>query len=217
MMKFTLRQLFTTVRHMNEELDERGVDRNPIAQFQTWFDDARSAKIMLPEAMTLATVTSSGKPAARMVLLKGVDDRGFVFYTNYHSAKSHELAAHPYAALVFHWESLQRQVRISGRVSRISSDESDAYFRTRARESQLGAHASPQSDVVADRTALDALYHRFEKSFEGKPVTRPEHWGGYRLAPDSIEFWKGRVGRLHDRILYESDGKGGWTIKRLAP
>lgn len=216
-MKFTIRQLFTTMRHLNDDLDEKSVDRDPIKQFQLWFAEARSAKIMLPEAMTLSTVTSLGTPSGRMVLLKSVDERGFVFYTNYQSAKARELDIHHNASLVFHWDSLQRQVRISGTVSKISAQESDAYFKTRARESQISAHASPQSDVVTSREALDAHYARVEEMYSGKPVPRPEDWGGFCVKPFSIEFWKGRVGRLHDRILYERGADGIWSIKRLAP
>ena len=216
-MKFTIRQFFTTVKHLADKLDERSVDRDPINQFRRCFDDARSSKIMLPDAMTLATATPDGKPAARMVLLKSVDNRGFVFYTHYESGKSRELAANPWATLVFHWEVLQRQVRISGSCSRISAEESDRYFATRPRDSQISAHASPQSSVITSREQLEANYKRVEKFYEGKPIPRPSNWGGFCLKPTSIEFWKGRLGRLHDRILYELQSDGAWTIKRLAP
>jgi pyridoxamine 5'-phosphate oxidase len=216
-MKFTLRQLFTAARHRNEALDEKSVDADPIRQFQKWFAEARAEKIIFPEAMTLATTGPEGKPSARMVLLKAVDERGFIFYTNYLSAKSKEIEAHPHVALVFHWDVVQRQVRIVGTASRISGKESDAYFATRPRESQLGAHASPQSEVVLNRQELDAGYRRLEELYRGKTVPRPPTWGGYCVTPSSIEFWKGRIGRLHDRIVYERDSAGKWRIKRLAP
>jgi pyridoxamine 5'-phosphate oxidase len=216
-MKFSITQLFTSFRHMNEVLDEQSVDRDPVRQFQTWFSEARKEKIIFPEAMTLATVDASGRPSARMVLLKSVDERGFIFYTNYRSAKAREIDLHPHVALVIHWDVLQRQVRIRGAASRISPGESDAYFATRPRSSQLGAHASPQSDVVASREELDAVYKRLEEQYRGKTIPRPGHWGGFLVNPDSIEFWKGRVGRLHDRILYERGPKNTWVVKRLAP
>jgi pyridoxamine 5'-phosphate oxidase len=216
-MKFSLRQLFTSATHMNEPLDERSVGGDPIALFQLWFAEARKEKIMFPDAMTIATVNAKGHPAARMVLLKSVDERGFVFFTNYRSAKGREIESHPHVALVVHWDLFQRQVRIEGPVTRIAPEESDAYFATRPRASQLSAHASPQSEIVEDRETLDAEYRRIEEQFEGKTVTRPPHWGGLRVQPVSIEFWKGRIGRLHDRILFERAGEKGWTISRLAP
>jgi len=216
-MKFSLRQLFTSARHMNEPLDEGSVGRDPILLFQRWFAEAQNEKIIFPEAMTLATVDAEGHPAARMVLLKSVDDRGFVFSTNYRSAKGREMESHPHVALVVHWDVLQRQVRIRGPVTRIAQEESDAYFATRPRASQLSAHASPQSEFVRDRKELDAAYRRIEEQFQGKPVPRPPHWGGLLVAPVSIEFWKGRIGRLHDRILFERSPEADWTIRRLAP
>lgn len=216
-MKFTIRQFWTTVRHMNDELDERRVERDPIRQFQKWFDEACSAKIMLPEAMTLATVTADGKPSARMVLLKSVESRGFIFYTNYESRKARELSANPCATLVFHWESFQRQVRVSGICSKVSAEESDRYFATRARDSQISAHASPQSGLIGSREELESNVSRIEKMYEGMAIPRPSNWGGYCLKPDIIEFWKGRIGRLHDRILYERLSDETWTLKRLAP
>jgi pyridoxamine 5'-phosphate oxidase len=216
-MKFTLRQLLGLAWNMKEGLHEREVDPNPIVQFRTWYDDAVRAKIMMPDAMALATVTPEGAPAARMVLLKSVDDRGFTFYTNYDSRKAEELDRSQTAALLFHWVQFQRQVRISGSVSKISAQESDEYFRTRPRESQISAHASPQSRVVANRGELDREYKRYEELFRGKAVPRPERWGGYRLKPKTLEFWKGRIGRLHDRILYELQQNGDWKITRLAP
>ena len=197
-------------------LDEKTIDRDPIRQFQTWLDDAFAAKLPLAEAMTLATVTAEGKPSARMVLLKQVDRDGFVFYTNYNSAKARELDANPYAALVFYWVQLDRQVRVEGSVTRTSREESREYFATRPRESQIGAWASEQSEVIESRAALEERAIELEKQYDGRQIDCPEHWGGYRLKPERIEFWKSRIGRLHDRILYQRDGDS-WTITRLAP
>ena len=197
-------------------LDEKTIDRDPIRQFQTWLDDAFAAKLPLAEAMTLATVTAEGKPSARMVLLKQVDRDGFVFYTNYNSAKARELDANPYAALVFYWVQLDRQVRVEGSVTRTSREESREYFATRPRESQIGAWASEQSEVIESRAALEERAIELEKQYDGRQIDSPEHWGGYRLKPERIEFWKSRIGRLHDRILYQRDGDS-WTITRLAP
>ena len=200
-----------------EGLDEKRVERNPIKQFQLWFDDALAAKIPLAEAMTLATATPEGQPSARMVLLKQVDDEGFVFFTNYHSAKAAQLDRNPYAALVFYWVSLDRQVRVEGKVERTSAEESELYFQTRPRESQIGAWASPQSSVIAGREVLEQRAQELEDYYRDREIECPGHWGGYRLRPDKIEFWKSRVGRLHDRILYELMSDGTWAIKRLAP
>jgi len=199
------------------DLTEETVDRNPIAQFQKWCGDAAATGMHLPEAMTLATATKEGRPTARLVLLKNVDKDGFVFYTNYRSAKAKELDENPFAALVFYWPQLDRQVRIDGAVSRVSARESDEYFQTRPRESQLGALASPQSEIIASRDVLEERFRELERQYEGRPIDRPEHWGGYRLKPARIEFWKSRPGRLHDRILYELQPDGSWSIKRLAP
>ena len=201
------------------ELDERNVDADPIRQFQRWFEEALACGMPMADAMTLCTATADGKPSARMVLLKGIDESGFVFYTNYRSRKAIELEANPFAALVFYWEPLERQVRVEGRVSRISPAESDDYFRTRPRESQLGAIASPQSDVIESRAVLEQRYQQLEDEFsdETRLVQRPSHWGGYRLKPERIEFWKGRPGRLHDRLLYEVGSDNDWAITRLAP
>ena len=200
-----------------EALDERTADPDPLKQFQRWFDEARDKVSQLPEAMTLATATTDGKPSARLVLLKQVDDRGFVFYTNYHSSKARDLEANPFAALVFYWPQLERQVRVEGTVTRTSAAESDEYFRTRPRDSQLGALASPQSEVVPNRDVLEERLAELEERFRDKEVERPAHWGGYRLKPERLEFWKGRPGRLHDRLLYERQQDGAWIIKRLAP
>lgn len=198
-------------------LDETKVPANPIALFRRWFNEAIASGSRLPDSMTLATATADGKPSARMVLLKGVEDHGFVFYTNYNSRKARELDENPRAALVFYWSQLDRQVRIEGAVERISGSESDEYFQTRPRESQLGAIASPQSDVIEGRKVLEDRFRALDREYRNQPVERPAHWGGYRLKPDLIEFWQNREGRLHDRILFERQAGGSWTIKRLAP
>lgn len=201
------------------ELDEHNVDANPIRQFQVWFDEVLEYGMPMADAMTLSTATAEGKPSGRLILLKSVDESGFVFYTNYRSRKARELDANPFAAMTFYWEPLERQVRIEGRVSRVSADESDKYFQTRPRESQLGALASPQSDVIESRAVLEQRFQELEEEYqdESRSVQRPFHWGGYRLVPDRIEFWKGRPGRLHDRLLYERQPDGNWVISRLAP
>ena len=200
-----------------EELDENSVDSNPINLFRVWFDEAIGSGLRLPDAMTLATATKDGKPSARVVLLKQVDDEGFVFYTNYRSSKAKELEENPQAALVFYWTQLDRQVRVEGSVERVSAAESDEYFKTRPRESQLGAAASPQSEVIESREVLEKSFRELDELYRDRPVERPAHWGGYRLKPERIEFWQNRTGRLHDRILYELQAEGSWSIKRLAP
>jgi pyridoxamine 5'-phosphate oxidase len=197
-------------------LDEKSIDRDPIRQFQTWFNDAIAAKLPMPDAMTLATATPGGKPSARMVLLKQVDEDGFVFYTNYHSVKAVQLDANPFAALVFYWSQLDRQVRVEGSVTKTSPEESRDYFRTRPRESQIGAWASEQSQTISGREALERRALELETQYCDRDIDCPEHWGGYRVKPERIEFWKSRVGRLHDRILYQRTA-GGWSISRLAP
>lgn len=202
---------------VDQAINESAADPNPINQFRRWFDHARAAEIPLAEAMTLATSTTDGKPSARMVLLKQVDDDGFVFYTNYRSRKARELDANPFAALIFYWQKLDYQVRVEGTVTRVSAAESDEYFATRPRESQLGANASPQSEVVSDRAFLEGRYAELEEKYQNQDVPRPEHWGGYRLEPSRIEFWKSRIGRLHDRLLYERQPDGSWLRTRLAP
>lgn len=200
-----------------EGLDENRIERDPIKQFQLWFDDAITAKLPMPDAMSLATVTPDGRPTARMVLLKQVDAEGFVFFTNYLSSKSRQLEINPYAALVFYWPQLERQVRVEGKTAKTAAEESAAYFKTRPRESQIGAWASPQSEVISAREILEQRAHELAEQYCDREIDCPMHWGGYRLQPDRIEFWKGRVGRLHDRILYELQPDGSWTIKRLAP
>jgi pyridoxamine 5'-phosphate oxidase len=200
-----------------EGLNEESIDRDPIRLFQLWFDEAVAAKLPMPDAMSLATATPDGRPTARMVLLKQVDDDGFVFFTNYQSSKAKQLDINPYAALVFYWPQLDRQVRVEGKVSKTSAEESSAYFKTRPRESQIGAWASPQSEVIAAREVLEQRAHELAEQYCDREIDCPAHWGGFRLKADRIEFWKSRVGRLHDRMLYELQPDGGWTIKRLAP
>jgi len=199
-----------------EGLDEKTIDRDPIKQFQLWFNDAMAAGLPMPEAMTLATATRDGKPSARMVLLKQVNHDGFVFFTNYQSAKAAQLDANPYAALVFYWAQLERQVRVEGSVVRTSAQESCDYFKTRPRESQIGAWASAQSQAISSRDVLEQRAQELEALHLDREVDCPEFWGGYRLKPERIEFWKSRIGRLHDRILYQRDATG-WSITRLAP
>jgi pyridoxamine 5'-phosphate oxidase len=203
-------------QYTTTSIDEKTVDADPSNLFQRWLDEAIAAGIHLPEAMTLATATSDGKPSARLVLLKQIDERGFVFFTNYNSPKARDLDSNPQAALVFYWPQFERQVRVEGTIERTSAAESDAYFKTRPRESQIGALASPQSEVIASREFLEQQAVELTKRYEDREVDRPAHWGGYRLRPERIEFWKGRPSRLHDRILYERQGDT-WSIKRLAP
>ena len=198
-----------------QPLTEKTVAADPIAQFSQWYERALAAVKPLPDAVALATTSPGGRPSLRMVLLKGFDAHGFVFYTNYRSRKGRELARNPRGTLLFYWGSLERQVRIEGRVTRISPRESDDYFATRPRGGQLSAWASAQSARVAGRAALERRFAAYARRYPG-PVPRPPHWGGYRLAPDAIEFWQGREDRLHDRILYRL-ARGRWRVERLAP
>ena len=201
---------------VSDDLDETTVERDPISLFGRWFQDATQAGIPLPDAATLATATIEGRPSARMVLIKTFSEQGFVFFTNYRSPKAKDLDSNPFAALVSYWPQLERQVRIEGTVGRIPPQESDQYFQTRPRDSQIGALASPQSDVIESRKVLETRFAELEEIYRNRPIERPAHWGGYCLKPSRIEFWKGRPGRLHDRLLYEQH-QGEWTIKRLAP
>jgi pyridoxamine 5'-phosphate oxidase len=192
-------------------------DASPFRQFDVWFREAAASAPFDPTAMSLATVGPDGRPSARMVLLKGFDEQGFVFFTNYESRKGRELAQAPYAALVLHWPHMERQVRIEGSVTPTPAEESDAYFATRPRKSQLGAWASAQSRVIAGREVLEQRFAELTAQHEGRDVPRPPHWGGFRLAPTSIELWQGRRDRLHDRLLYRLEGDGRWVKERLSP
>jgi pyridoxamine 5'-phosphate oxidase len=192
-------------------------DASPFKQFELWFNQALAADLLEPNAMTLATVTPEGKPDARIVLLKGFDDRGFVFYTNYRSQKGQELAANPHAALVFLWGDLERQVRVVGRVEKATDMEADTYFQSRPLGSRLGAWASTQSEVIASREVLEARMMALEQEYQGREIPRPDHWGGFRVVPNEMEFWQGRPSRLHDRLRYQLQANGDWAIDRLAP
>ncbi len=196
---------------------EKDLAKNPFRQFEQWFAEAEAAKLLEPNAMTLATVGRDGRPSARTVLLKGCDGRGFVFYTNYESRKGRELADRAHAALVFAWVPMERQVIVEGPVTRVSREEADAYFHSRPRASQLAAWASPQSTVVAGRAVIEESFRVIERKYEGREVPLPPHWGGFRLSPGTVEFWQGRRSRLHDRLRYRREADGDWTIERLAP
>jgi pyridoxamine 5'-phosphate oxidase len=192
-------------------------DPSPFTQFELWFNQALAADLLEPNAMTLATVTSEGRPDARIVLLKGFDARGFVFYTNYHSQKGQELATNPHAALVFLWGDLERQVRVIGRVEKATDLEADTYFQSRPLGSRLGAWASTQSEVIPSREVLETRMIALEKEYQGREIPRPDHWGGLRVVPTEMEFWQGRPSRLHDRLRYQRQDNGDWVIDRLAP
>lgn len=196
-------------------MDERDLDVSPLRQFEHWFATAREAGLELAEAMAVATATPAGRPSVRMVLLKSADERGFAFFTNYESRKGRELAENAFAALLFHWQPLGRQVRVEGRVEHVAAEESQAYFRTRPLRSRLAAWASPQSRPLADRAELERLYAEAEERFGDDPPL-PPHWGGFRLVPDAYEFWQHGDDRLHDRVRYELDATG-WSRARLAP
>jgi pyridoxamine 5'-phosphate oxidase len=197
-------------------MEPADLDPDPIAQFRVWLKDAVEAGLPEPTAMVLATAGADARPLARHVLLKDVDERGFVWFTNYESTKGRQLEQNPHAALAFPWFAVRRQVIVAGSVERLSTAASDAYFATRERDSQLGAWASPQSQVIPDRATLEAAFDDVGRRFAGQPVPRPPHWGGFRLLPDIIEFWHGRPNRLHDRARYTREGEA-WRVERLAP
>jgi pyridoxamine 5'-phosphate oxidase len=203
--------------YASRALIEADAADDPIQQFSLWFGEALKAELLDTNAMTLATASRDGIPAARIVLLKGFDETGFVFFTNYESAKARDLADNPRACLLMFWAALERQVRITGRVSRTAAEESEQYFHSRPFESQIGAWASAQSTTVSDRAMLESRYAELVAQYAGGPVPLPPHWGGYRVAPDAIEFWQGRKSRLHDRLLYARQSSGAWSRSRLAP
>lgn len=210
------------MRTIRREHEETGIDpvdllEDPLQQFALWMQDAIDAEIHLPNTMTVATVGQDGRPSARVTLLKGVDESGFVFFSNYESRKATQMLRNPHVALVFYWGELGRQVRVEGTVERISVADSANYFQTRSRGSQIGGWASPQSRTISDRDELEELVRKVEERFDGKEVPLPPHWGGFRLKPDLIEFWKGRRSRLHDRVRYKLQDDGSWLRERLAP
>jgi pyridoxamine 5'-phosphate oxidase len=198
-------------------LREEDLDPDPIRQFQLWLDEALRSDVAEVNAMALATATPDDRPSVRMVLLRGVDDRGLSFFTNYESRKAREIEANPYASMGFFWHELERQVRVEGRVERVSAEESDQYFHGRPAGSKLGAWSSPQSQVIAGRDALESQFRALEDRYPDGSIPRPANWGGYRLIPESIEFWQGRPNRLHDRLRYTRVAGGSWLIERLAP
>jgi pyridoxamine 5'-phosphate oxidase len=212
----------TSIAHLRREYSHRALleknsPRNPLALFQKWFKEALKAQALDANAVAVATVSPSGKPSSRMVLLKGLDQQGFVFFTNYQSQKGKDMTRRPVASLLFFWPQLSRQVRVDGRVAKISPRESENYFRTRPRGAQLSAWASDQSQAVPNREFLENRMKALEEKYKGKIVPRPPHWGGFRLSPSSVEFWQGRVNRLHDRLRYQRKSQGGWRRERLAP
>lgn len=206
-----IRTDYTKATLSPEEAEEK-----PIDQFRLWFGEAQKAKAQEVNAMNLSTVSADGRPSSRIVLLKDISEEGFVFFTNYKSRKAQQIESNPYVALTFFWPELERQVRIEGRLHKVSAEMSDEYFSSRPRASQLGAWASPQSQEIPGREVLESREKELEEQFAGQPIQRPPHWGGYELIPDQLEFWQGRPSRLHDRLLYKKEQKD-WTRKRLAP
>lgn len=215
----SLRQLIANFRneYISNGIDEAVLADNPIDQFEIWLHEAVKNKLPEPNLMHLSTATCEGKPSGRIMLLKGFDNSGFVFFSNYESRKGNELTSNPYAAITFLWLALVRQVRIEGKVSQVSAAESDVYFQSRPRTSQISAWISEQSKVLSTRAEFESRFRQADKLFNGKPVERPPHWGGYCLKPSRVEFWQGRAGRMHDRIAYVSNADGSWEIQRLFP
>lgn len=203
--------------YSSESLSEKDVAKDPIKQFGRWFKEAMEANINEPNAMTLATTSIDRKPSARIVLMKGYEERGFLFYSNYLSAKGKEMAKNPVVALVFFWPELARQVRIEGTVEKLTKEESEKYFKTRPKASQIGAVVSPQSQVIEGRDALEKSWIENETRYENRDIPKPAYWGGYVVKPQVVEFWQGRESRLHDRIVYKKADKQSWKIVRLAP
>ncbi|WP_256012462.1 pyridoxamine 5'-phosphate oxidase [Desertivirga xinjiangensis] len=211
-----------TIQNLRQEylsatLSEKSVADDPISQFAKWFAEALDADLYEPNVMTLATATHDGKPSARVLLLKGFDNNGFTFYTNYLSRKGKEIAKNPSAAMVFYWAELERQVRIEGHLEKVSKEESERYFHSRPKASQLGAIASQQSQIIPNREVLENALHDLEGQYQDKEVPKPSHWGGYILKPQIVEFWQGGAARLHDRIMYKRTDKKSWKVVRLAP
>lgn len=209
------------VAHLREDydkdtLDIKDLNPNPIVQFEYWFDQAVGANVPEAHAFMVSTVNAAGKPSARIVLLRNADERGFTFFTNYNSRKGHDIDANPHASATFFWQQLQRQVRVEGIIEKVEAADSDAYFASRPRESQIGAIASAQSEPLESREALEQRVADLTQQYEGQTIPRPEHWGGYRIKPTAIEFWQGRASRLHDRFLYTLEGEK-WGITRLNP
>jgi pyridoxamine 5'-phosphate oxidase len=196
---------------------EKDLARDPFRQFEKWFQEAQAAKLTEPNAMICSLASRDGRPSSRIVLLKGLDGRGFVFYTNYESRKGRELAENARASLLFPWLALERQVIVEGSASKVSPEEAAAYFHSRPRGNQLGAWASQQSSIVTSRAVLEESLKQLEQKYAGQEIPMPPHWGGYRVIPETVEFWQGRRNRLHDRLRYRREGKGEWIIERLAP
>lgn len=205
------------VDYSKKSLDVKDVNIDPVEQFISWFNEALDAKVVEPNAMTLSTVNAENRPSGRILLLKGVEDGAFLFFTNYNSRKGQELITNKFAAMTFFWAELERQVRIEGTVEKVSLKKSDDYFKSRPEGSKVGAWVSPQSQVIESRDILEKRKEEFLKQLQDKDIPRPEHWGGFKLIPDKIEFWQGRPSRLHDRILYRKNEHGQWLIERLAP
>lgn len=203
--------------YKQRSLNEADVSADPITQFEKWWNEATESEVDEVNAMTLATASAAGKPSARIVLLKGFDENGFVFFTNYNSHKGMDIEANPFAGLVFFWKELERQIRIEGSITKVSAGESDAYFNSRPEGSRIGAIVSPQSSVISSREIIEENVAKLEKESAHTTLERPQHWGGYRVKPEIVEFWQGRPSRLHDRIRYILNEEAGWSIERLAP
>jgi pyridoxamine 5'-phosphate oxidase len=204
--------------YSREELSEQSVLPDPIQQLELWLDEALKAKVEEATAMVLSTATQEGRPSARVVLLKGIENGNLIFFTNYQSRKGHDLEENPVAAITFFWPALERQIRLEGRIEKVAKTASDMYFHSRPKGSQIGAWASPQSQAVKNRAELEEAERSYTEKFSNTTeIPRPDHWGGFQLIPDYVEFWQGRPNRLHDRIVYEEQERGGWQIKRIAP